>query len=132
MRGVRFRPALVRQSYYSRPFALGLIPYSGLLYHTPEKERLTDTSEFPCKNWKGAFINPSTPVENLGGRLFTSLVFVHVRTLGRQDSPYVRCSNTRKSAAALWKSEPRLRLGVLVEKVVESGVNLSRSVVSHL
>ena len=55
--GWGFRPALVHQSYYSWPFAptaLGLMPHSGLLYHTPEKERLTDASEFPLQNLKGA------------------------------------------------------------------------------
>ena len=65
------------------------MPFSGLLYHTPEKERVTDASEFPLQELKGAYINPSAPVENLGARLFTLLIFVQVRILDRQDSPYL-------------------------------------------
>ena len=42
------------------PTVLGIVPYSGLLYHTPEKERLIDASEFPKKR---TYTNPSTPVE---------------------------------------------------------------------
>ena len=72
-------------------------------YHTqvsytthPRKNGSPMPVNFPCKNQKGAYINPSTLVENLGARLFTHLEFVHVRILGRQDSPYLRYSNARK------------------------------------
>ena len=72
------------------------MPYLGLLYHAPEKEWLTNASEFPMQELKGAYSNPLTPVEHLEDRSFTLLVFVHVRILDRQDLPCLRYSNTRE------------------------------------
>ena len=50
---VRGASARLSCLYYSWPFAptaFGLTPYLGVLYHTPDRERLTDASELSCKN----------------------------------------------------------------------------------